>query len=68
MASESSGCGVHIKLIVDWHKCIFCQKDTSARLVCPAESKRMDIDIGSGYKTLADNVEGFRAVGKLDLV
>lgn len=47
----------------DWQKCIFCQKETRTKTVCPADSKRTDI--GCGYKTLSEAIDSLRAIGKL---
>ena len=48
----------------DWKKCIFCQKTLkSVKTTCPANSKRLDI--GSGYKSLADTVNGYTEAGQL---
>ena len=42
---------------------MLCQKDTSEKLCCPAESQRSKI--GSGYKNLADNLIAFSKIGCL---
>ena len=39
---------------IDWLKCILCQKSSNESLQCPAEnSKRVDLEIGSGYETFS---------------
>src|SRR6218665_441477 len=47
----------------NWSLCIFCQKVTRNKTTCPGASKRLDV--GSGYKTLSDNVNGFKKIGAL---
>ena len=47
-------------LTTNWNKCILCQADTSDVLHCPAYSKH-DAE-GVGYKTITDNINGFRQV------
>ena len=47
--------------LTDWSKCVICQEDKSEPLQCPAYSKRANP--GIGYKTLAENLEGFKEVG-----
>ena len=42
---------------IDWKKCVVCQDDKDELLQYPANSKRSDI--GSGYKTLSSNLQGF---------
>ena len=43
---------------------MFCQKDIrDAKLSCPADSKRTDV--GTGYITLSETIEGFTKVGHL---
>ncbi|CAG2214125.1 unnamed protein product [Mytilus edulis] len=41
----------------DWKECIFCQEQTKENLQCPAYSKRSDLDVGTGYKTLETILE-----------
>ena len=48
----------------DWSKCIFCQRDIrNSKTNCPADSKRADV--GSGYRSLCDALNGFINLGKL---
>ena len=48
----------------DWGRCIFCQNVTPKnKTTCPADSKRSDV--GSGYKTLAEIVSGYREIDSL---
>ena len=49
----------------DWTSCILCQTKTSEPLQCPGKSKRFDI--GSGYSTLAKNLERFSELGSIPL-
>ena len=39
------------------NKCLFCQKDTSKKLVCPADYS--DRFKGAGYKTIAEALQAF---------
>ena len=49
---------------IDWSKCIFCQKILPRnKTTCPANSKKHDI--GAGYKSLAEAVNGFKDLGQL---
>lgn len=52
-------------VLVDWKKCILCQKSTSEVLQCPADSKRKDL--GSGYESLGNNLRRFQELGCLPL-
>ena len=56
MQSESSK-------VIDWTTCVFCQKKTKVKTVCPGNSKRSDA--GCGYKTLSDVIHGYLACGEL---
>lgn len=47
----------------DWGKCFLCQENTCEVLKCPADSKRSRD--GAGYKTLADNLLGFKEINCL---
>ena len=48
----------------DWSKCIFCQRDVrNSKTTCPADSKHADV--GSGYRSLCESVNGFIKFGKL---
>lgn len=49
----------------DWNLCILCLKKTSESLQCPGQSKRSDF--GSGYTTLAKNLDRFRELGSIPL-
>jgi len=60
MATVQSACNF------DWNLCIFCQRALSnVKTVCPAKSTRADV--GSGYKSLAEAVEGCSQIGHLDV-
>ena len=48
---------------INWDLCVLCQKHTSEKLCCPAESKRSSG--GSGYKTLSHNLLAFSKIGCL---
>ena len=47
----------------EWSLCILCQKLTKESLQCPVRSKRLDL--GAGYKSMAENLQGFFAIGAL---
>ena len=47
----------------NWNKCLFCQKDTTEKLTCPADfTGRFQ---GNGYKSIAENLETFAKLGCL---
>jgi hypothetical protein len=48
---------------INWKLCIICQVKTNKPLQCPANSKRSDV--GSGYKSLADNIKSFQDLGEI---
>ena len=52
---------------VDWTKCILCQKTTSEPLQCPGNSRRSDIECGTGYHTLASNILQFSEIRSLPI-
>jgi len=47
----------------NWNLCIFCQRVSRERIICPGLSKRSDV--GSGHKSLSEAFEGFKEVGSL---
>ena len=48
---------------IDWNMCVFCEKDTSEKLQCPAEfTERFR---GVGYATIAENLKTFNDLGCL---
>lgn len=52
------------KIPFNWSKCIFCQKHSrSEKTNCPADSKRSDV--GCGYKSLANAIDGFAKLDQL---
>ena len=50
---------------LDWTKCILCQESTSEPLQCPANSRRSDIECGTGYHSLAANIVQFSEIDSL---
>ena len=48
---------------LDWSKCLFCQKDTGKKLVCPADYS--DRFKGAGYKTIGEALQAFNDLGCL---
>ena len=55
--------GTYLPCLTDLDQCVLCQKDTSEKLCCPAESQRSNV--GSGYHILADNLLSFSKIGCL---
>ena len=51
--------------VVDWLKCIICQKETAEKTQCPANSKRNDS--GAGYLTIERDLTSFHEAGELHL-
>ena len=49
--------------VVDWLKCIICQKETAEKTQCPANSKRNDS--GAGYLTIEHDLTLFHEAGEL---
>ena len=43
----------------DEAKCILCQQKTKEALQCPGNMLRADVEHGSGYHTLANNILRF---------
>ena len=52
-----------LQLNFDWNLCIICQETTNERLQCPASETHRQKDIGSGYVTLAENLQAFSELG-----
>ena len=52
-----------LQLKFDWNFCIICQETTNERLQCPASETHRRKDIGSGYVTLAENLQAFSELG-----
>ncbi|CAG2211100.1 unnamed protein product [Mytilus edulis] len=42
---------------IDWANCILCQEIIDEKLICPFDSKRLNV--GAGYQSLADNIKKF---------
>ena len=51
----------NFQLIMDWKRCVFCQKTTGESLQCPAYSKRKDA--GAGYVSFIRNTQEFKKLG-----
>ena len=49
----------------NWNFCALCEKETEVKLVCPLNSTRKNY--GSGYRSLADNLQQFREIGELPI-
>lgn len=56
---------ISLPQVVDWLKCIICQKETTEKTQCPANSKRNDS--GSGYLTIERDLTSFHEAGELHL-
>ena len=52
-----------LQLNFDWNLCIICQETTNERLQCLAPETHRRKDIGSGYVTLAENLQAFSELG-----
>jgi len=52
---------------VDLTKCILSQETTSEPLQCPGNSRRLDIECGTGYHTLASNILQFSEIQSLPI-
>ena len=50
---------------IHWLKCVICQKKTTEKLQCPANSKRYDS--GAGYLTIEQDLTSFHEAGELHL-
>jgi hypothetical protein len=48
---------------INWEQCVICQDRKNEVLQCPANLLRADV--GSGYKSLAENLVKFRDLGQL---
>ena len=49
----------------NWNFCALCEQETEEKLVCPLNSTRKNY--GSGYKSLAHNLQQFREIGELPI-
>ena len=62
--SDISGCSSNSSnKPLDWSKCLFCQRDTGKKLVCPADYS--DRFKGAGYKTIGEALQAFNDLGCL---
>ena len=48
----------------NWNLCALCEKETEEKLVCPNSTRK---NYGSGYKSLADNLNQFREIGEVPI-
>ena len=48
---------------LDWEKCILCQETTKEQLQCPRNSRRSDIEYGTGYNSLVESIHKFNELG-----
>ena len=53
---------VQVRAEKNWN---LCEKKTEEKLVCPSNSTRKNY--GSGYKSLADNLNTFREIGEVPI-
>ena len=49
----------------NWNFCALCEQETEEKLVCPVNDTRKNY--GSGYNSLADNLQQFREIGELPI-
>ena len=49
----------------NWNFCALCEQETEEKLTCPLKSARKNY--GSGYKSLADDLQQFREIGELPI-
>ena len=49
----------------NWNLCALCEQETEEKLVCPLNSTRKNY--GSGYKSLADNLQQFCEIGEVPI-
>jgi len=54
-----------VENLMDWDKCVICQKHTKDDLQCPANSKRNDGD--AGYASFSNNVLEFKSIDAIPL-
>ena len=52
---------------VNWTKCILCQETTSEPHQCPGNTRRSDIERGTGYHTLASYILKFSEIRSLPI-
>jgi len=50
---------------LNWSVCILCQEETNEVLQSPENTRRDDIDSGTGYHSLGDNIISFHEMGFL---
>ena len=51
-------------IVIDWTKCILCQKTTKEALQCPVQSRKTGSDVDT-YSNLASNLQKFQELGRL---
>lgn len=56
-----------VNMSTDWSKCVLCQETTTEPLQYPGNTRRDDIDIGTGYHTLASNILRFHELESLPI-
>ena len=52
---------------IDRAKCILCQEKRKEALQCPGNTLRREVQYGSGYHTLANNISRFNELGCLPI-
>ena len=52
-------------IVTNWKLCMLCQEEKAEPLTCPSKSKRKDV--GSGYRSLAEKLNEFNALGQLSI-
>ena len=51
--------------VTNWKLCVICQEEKGEPLTCPSKSRRKDV--GSGYRSLAENLKEFYDLGQLPI-
>ena len=51
----------------DWEKCLLFQQTTGEPLQCPADMMQSDVDPGTGYHSVASNIQRFHELDALPM-
>ena len=51
--------------VTNWKLCVICQEEKAEPLTCPSKSRRKDV--GSGYRSLSENLKEFYDLGQLPI-
>ena len=61
--ADTTAASTAVADLINWEQCVICQDRKNEVLQCPANLLRADV--GSGYKSLAENLVKFRDLGQL---